>query len=81
MRQARLCSAMDSNEKSLPKPSALRHQSSSAPYEVGLGHDAMPDEAPPQYAEEPAAAEQILDDAAGATGIIQIEPFLFVRLT
>ncbi|KAM0391289.1 hypothetical protein ACHAPZ_011484 [Fusarium culmorum] len=27
----------------------------------------MPDEAPPQYTEEPAAAERILNDAAGAT--------------
>ncbi|KIL85261.1 hypothetical protein FAVG1_11691 [Fusarium avenaceum] len=58
---------MDSNKKSLPRPSAPRHPASSAPYDVGSGNDAIPDEAPPQYAEEPAAAEQILEDAAGAT--------------
>ncbi|KAH7231729.1 uncharacterized protein BKA55DRAFT_713390 [Fusarium redolens] len=58
---------MCSNKKPLPKPSAPRHPSSFAPYEVGPGNDAMPDEAPPQYAEEPAAAERILNDAAGAT--------------
>ncbi|CAF3454571.1 unnamed protein product [Fusarium graminearum] len=58
---------MCSNEKPLPKPSAPRHPSSFAPYEVGSGNDAMPDEAPPQYAEEPAAAERILNDGAGAT--------------
>jgi hypothetical protein len=41
----------------------------------------MPDEAPPQYAEEPTAAERILTDAAGATGMVRIKTFLFARLT
>ncbi|KAJ0125797.1 Uncharacterized protein HZ326_31098 [Fusarium oxysporum f. sp. albedinis] len=58
---------MYNNDKPLPKPPAPRHPSSFAPYEAGPGNDAMPDEAPPQYAEEPAAAEQILNEAAGAT--------------
>ncbi|QPC60681.1 hypothetical protein HYE67_002912 [Fusarium culmorum] len=58
---------MHNNDKPLPKPSTPRHPSSFAPYGVGPGNDAMPDEAPPQYTEEPAAAERILNDAAGAT--------------
>ncbi|GKU10040.1 unnamed protein product, partial [Fusarium langsethiae] len=58
---------MYNNDRPLPKPPALRHPSSFTPYEAGPGNDAMPDEAPPQYAEQPAAAEQILDEAAGAT--------------
>ncbi|KAJ6026610.1 uncharacterized protein N7446_004790 [Penicillium canescens] len=58
---------MGSSEEPLPQPPALRHPSSFAPYEADPGTDASQNEAPPQYAEEPAAAERILNDAAGAT--------------
>lgn len=72
---------MHNNDKPLPKPPAPRHPSFIAPYEAVPGNDAKPDEAPPQYTEEHATTEQILNDIAGATGMIRIEPFLVPRLT
>ncbi|CAF3454368.1 unnamed protein product [Fusarium graminearum] len=71
---------MYNNDRPLPKPPALRHPSSFTPYEAGPGNDAMPDEAPPQYAEQPAAAEQILDEAAGATADGRIDVNLDSKL-
>ncbi|CEF79773.1 unnamed protein product [Fusarium graminearum] len=58
---------MHNNDKPLPKPPAPRHPSFIAPYEAVPGNDAKPDEAPPQYTEEHATTEQILNDIAGAT--------------
>ncbi|KPA38834.1 udp- transferase [Fusarium langsethiae] len=71
---------MYNNDRPLPKPPALRHPSSFTPYEAGPGNDAMPDEALPQYAEQPAAAEQILDEAAGATADGRIDVNLDSKL-
>jgi len=67
---------MCSNDNPLPKTPAPRYPSSFAPSEAGPGEDTMPVEATPQYAEDPAAAERILNDAAGLTGMIRIKLFL-----
>ncbi|SPJ85725.1 related to sterol glucosyltransferase [Fusarium torulosum] len=71
---------MYNNDKLLPKPPTPRHPSLFTPYEAGPGNNAMSDEAPPQYAEQPAAAEQILDEAAGATADGRIDVNLDSKL-
>ncbi|KAH7186145.1 UDP-glucose,sterol transferase [Fusarium flagelliforme] len=72
---------MGSNKNLLPQPPAPTHPSSSyASYEAGPGTDALQNEAPPQYAEQAAAAEQILNDAVGATADGRIDVNLNSKL-
>ncbi|RGP70242.1 udp-glucose,sterol transferase [Fusarium sporotrichioides] len=68
---------MYTQDKPLPGPPTPRHPSPVTSYEAGPSNHFIPDEAPPQYTAEPAATARILDEAAGATGMMRMETFLF----
>ncbi|KAM0594292.1 hypothetical protein ACHAP6_000850 [Verticillium nonalfalfae] len=59
---------MSGDDKPLPRAPMPRRPSSFAPDEAGpADYEASPGDAPPRYSEQAAAAERILNDAAGAT--------------